>query len=86
MRLRLPRPSRGWPEFLDDLMIVILGVFIALLAQEFLGALAEVLDHLGGALVVTGLIERPEREELVQFRAHLLLLPQRKVSILFFKI
>lgn len=35
MPLRLPKPSRGWPEFFDDLVIVVLGVFIALLAQEF---------------------------------------------------
>jgi hypothetical protein len=61
MRLRLPRPSRGWPEFLDDLVIVMLGVFIALLAQEFIQSIHQrssyaearrnVYDEVGGYLL-----------------------------------
>lgn len=34
MRVRFPRPARGWPEFVDDVVIVVLGVILALSAQE----------------------------------------------------
>jgi hypothetical protein len=30
------RPAKGWPEFVDDILIVVIGVVLALMAQEFL--------------------------------------------------
>lgn len=33
------RPARGWPEFIDDVAIVVLGVILALTAQEFVSDL-----------------------------------------------
>ena len=39
MPVRFPRPARGWPEFIDDVVIVVVGVVLALTAQELLGRL-----------------------------------------------
>jgi hypothetical protein len=39
MRFRVLRPARGWPEFIDDVAIVVLGVIVALTAQEFVTGL-----------------------------------------------
>ena len=39
MSFKFPRPARGWPEFIDDVAIVVVGVILALAAQEFVGGL-----------------------------------------------
>jgi hypothetical protein len=39
MPFKIPTPARGWPEFIDDVVIVVVGVILALSAQEFVGRL-----------------------------------------------
>jgi hypothetical protein len=38
MKLRVPRALLGWRKFLSDLWIVVLGVFIALLAEQWVNS------------------------------------------------
>ena len=35
MQLRIPRPMNGWRQFAGEVGIIVVGVLIALAAQEF---------------------------------------------------